>query len=232
MNLILPKKGILPMHCSANTTGENTAIFFGLSGTGKTTLSADPKRALIGDDEHGWGANGVFNFEGGCYAKLIDLSEEDEPAIFATTRKHGTVLENIVLDSEGVPDFHDTSRTQTHAAPTPSNSSTTNGRFQGRSPAERHLPDLRCLWGAPTHLPPDALAGRLPLHLRLHRQGGRYRSRREGATSHLLRLFRRAVHAHAPGVYADLLSEDGSARLNGLAHQHRLVRWRYGEEAE
>lgn len=112
MNTILPKKGILPMHCSANTTGENTAIFFGLSGTGKTTLSADPKRALIGDDEHGWGANGVFNFEGGCYAKLIDLSQEDEPAIFATTRKHGTVLENIVLDSQGVPDFHDTSKTQ------------------------------------------------------------------------------------------------------------------------
>jgi len=112
MNLILPKKGILPMHCSANTNGENTAIFFGLSGTGKTTLSADPKRALIGDDEHGWGANGVFNFEGGCYAKLINLSEEDEPEIFATTRQKGTVLENIVVDSEGVPDFFDTSKTQ------------------------------------------------------------------------------------------------------------------------
>ena len=112
MNLILPKKGILPMHCSANTTGENTAIFFGLSGTGKTTLSADPKRALIGDDEHGWGANGVFNFEGGCYAKLINLSEEDEPEIFATTKQKGTVLENIVVDSNGVPDFDDTSKTQ------------------------------------------------------------------------------------------------------------------------
>ena len=112
MNLILPKKGILPMHCSANTTGENTAIFFGLSGTGKTTLSADPKRALIGDDEHGWGANGVFNFEGGCYAKLINLSEEDEPEIFGTTRQKGTVLENIVVDSNGVPDFFDTTKTQ------------------------------------------------------------------------------------------------------------------------
>ena len=112
MNLILPKKGILPMHCSANTNGENTAIFFGLSGTGKTTLSADPKRALIGDDEHGWGANGVFNFEGGCYAKLIDLSEEDEPEIFGTTRKFGSILENIVMDENGIPDFHDTSKTQ------------------------------------------------------------------------------------------------------------------------
>ena len=112
MNLILPKKGILPMHCSANTTGENTAIFFGLSGTGKTTLSADPKRALIGDDEHGWGASGIFNFEGGCYAKLINLSEEDEPEIFATTKQKGTVLENIVVDDNGEPDFFDTSKTQ------------------------------------------------------------------------------------------------------------------------
>ena len=112
MNLILPKKGILPMHCSANTNGENTAVFFGLSGTGKTTLSADPKRALIGDDEHGWGANGVFNFEGGCYAKLIDLSAEDEPEIFGTTRRFGSILENIVMDENGVPDFHDTTKTQ------------------------------------------------------------------------------------------------------------------------
>ena len=112
MNLILPKKGILPMHCSANTTGENTAVFFGLSGTGKTTLSADPKRALIGDDEHGWGANGVFNFEGGCYAKLINLSEEDEPEIFGTTRRKGTVLENIGVDENNIPDFFDTSKTE------------------------------------------------------------------------------------------------------------------------
>ena len=82
-----------------------------MSGTGKTTLSADPNRALVGDDEHGWSQDGVFNFEGGCYAKLIDLSEEDEPAIFATTRMPGSILENIILDEDGVPDFHDDAKT-------------------------------------------------------------------------------------------------------------------------
>jgi phosphoenolpyruvate carboxykinase (ATP) len=112
MNYLLPQRGHLPMHCSANTTGDNTAVFFGLSGTGKTTLSADPSRALVGDDEHGWNEKGVFNFEGGCYAKLIDLSEEDEPAIFRTTRMPGTILENIVLDNNGSPDFQDASKTE------------------------------------------------------------------------------------------------------------------------
>jgi len=112
MNHILPAKGLLPMHCSANTDGENAALFFGLSGTGKTTLSADPGRALVGDDEHGWSDNGVFNFEGGCYAKLIRLSEEDEPAIYATTRMPGSILENVVLNADGTPDFDNGSLTQ------------------------------------------------------------------------------------------------------------------------
>ncbi len=112
MNHILPAEGLLPMHCSANTDGENSALFFGLSGTGKTTLSADPGRALVGDDEHGWSDNGVFNFEGGCYAKLIRLSEEDEPAIYATTHRPGSILENVVLNADGTPDFDNDSLTQ------------------------------------------------------------------------------------------------------------------------
>ena len=112
MNHILPSKGLLPMHCSANTDGKNAALFFGLSGTGKTTLSADPNRALVGDDEHGWSDKGVFNFEGGCYAKLIRLSEEDEPAIYATTKMPGSILENVVLNADGSPDFDNGSLTQ------------------------------------------------------------------------------------------------------------------------
>ena len=108
MNYSLPLQGIASMHCSANCdmNGENTAIFFGLSGTGKTTLSTDPKRRLIGDDEHGWDDNGVFNFEGGCYAKVINLSKENEPDIYGAIKRNA-LLENVTVDAEGKIDFAD-----------------------------------------------------------------------------------------------------------------------------
>ena len=113
MNYYLPLRGIASMHCSANTdkNGENTAIFFGLSGTGKTTLSTDPKRLLIGDDEHGWDDNGVFNFEGGCYAKVINLDKESEPDIYNAIRRDA-LLENVTVDEDGKIDFDDKSVTE------------------------------------------------------------------------------------------------------------------------
>jgi phosphoenolpyruvate carboxykinase (ATP) len=115
LNFLLPEQGVFPMHCSANVNPddpEDVAVFFGLSATGKTTLSADPERILIGDDEHGWSPRGIFNFEGGCYAKAIRLSPEGEPEIYQTTREFGTVAENLVLDANREMDFDDSTITE------------------------------------------------------------------------------------------------------------------------
>ena len=121
MNFELPGRGVMPMHCSANYDDDgDVALFFGLSGTGKTTLSADPNRMLVGDDEHGWADHGVFNFEGGCYAKVIHLSPENEPEIYATTERFGTILENVGLNKTSrLVDFEDASRTENTRAAYP-----------------------------------------------------------------------------------------------------------------
>ena len=121
LNYVLPESGVMPMHCSANVgPSDDTTIFFGLSGTGKTTLSATADRTLVGDDEHGWGPDGIFNFEGGCYAKAIGLSFEAEPQIYAAANRFGTVLENVVVSEiTGEPDFDDGSKTENTRAAYP-----------------------------------------------------------------------------------------------------------------
>ena len=114
LNFLLPEKGVMPMHCSANESpdGGSSAVFFGLSGTGKTTLSADPRRTLLGDDEHGWSDKGIYNFEGGCYAKTINLSREAEPEIHAASLRAGALLENVIVGADGTPDFDDGALTE------------------------------------------------------------------------------------------------------------------------
>ncbi len=140
LNYLLPENGVMPMHCSANVGANgDTTIFFGLSGTGKTTLSADASRTLIGDDEHGWSADGVFNFEGGCYAKVIKLSPDAEPEIFATTRQWGTILENVVMD-DNTRQLHldDASLTENTRAAYPL-SAIPNASTTGRSGIPRNI---------------------------------------------------------------------------------------------
>lgn len=139
MNWLLPEKGLLPMHCSANVgKAGDVALFFGLSGTGKTTLSSDPSRDLIGDDEHGWSPDGVFNFEGGCYAKVINLQREAEPEIWQASHRFGAVLENVVTDEHGALDLGDKTHTENTRSCYPLDF-IANARIDGQAGTPRHV---------------------------------------------------------------------------------------------
>ena len=226
MNDRLPLEGVLPMHCSANVDDDGrVAVFFGLSGTGKTTLSADPERHLIGDDEHGWSDDGIFNFEGGCYAKVIRLSAEAEPEIYATTRAFGTVLENVVMDERGVLDLDDDSKTENTRA------AYKLEQIANALPAKRggHPSSVVFLTAdAFGILPPIARLtprpGAVLVPLRLHREARRHRDRRHRAAADVLGVLRRAVPAAAAVGLRAACSARSSTQHDGdgLARQHGL----------
>ena len=207
MNYYMPKQGVLSMHCSANIgKAGDTALFFGLSGTGKTTLSADPERSLIGDDEHGWSPNGAFNYEGGCYAKVINLSPEGEPDIYRTTQMFGTILENVVLDPmTRTVKFEDQSITENTRASYPLHYIPNYVPVGTRRTSEEHrLPHGRCVRRAAASREALPRTGDVLLPVRLHGEGGGHGARREGAAGHVLVLLRRGV----PRLASDQVRRD------------------------
>ena len=228
MNYVLPGEGILPMHCSANV-GEDgdVAIFFGLSGTGKTTLSTTHDRALVGDDEHGWSDEGVFNFEGGCYAKVIRLSEKAEPEIYGTTKRFGTVLENVIIDpATRRLDLDDDSRTENTRGAYPI-TFMPNAEPSGVAGVPANVIMLTAdAFGV---LPP---LSRLSVDQAVYyflsgytAKGGRDGARHHRAPGHVQPLLRGALHGPRPrGLRRHAAREDRQARRARLAGQHGMDR--------
>ena len=229
MNYLMPKAGVLPMHCSATAAdgdGGDSAILFGLSGTGKTTLSHDPGRRLIGDDEHCWDDHGIFNIEGGCYAKVVDLAEAEEPDIYRALR-FGAVLENVVYDARSREvAYADTSLTENTRGCYPIEFVPQAGDpLRRHSPATRDLPGLRCVRRAAAGGAPDAGAGGVPLRQRVQRQDGGHRGGRHRTGGDVFTLFRRPVPGVAPhGIQRPAGRAAAPPRQSDLAAQYRLER--------
>ena len=230
MNYYLPLKGIASMHCSANTdmNGKNTAIFFGLSGTGKTTLSTDPKRLLIGDDEHGWDDNGVFNFEGGCYAKVINLDKDSEPDIYNAI-KRDALLENVTLDKDGKIDFADKSVTENTRVSYPINHIKNIVRPVSAAPAAKNVIFLSAdAFGV---LPPVSIL--TPEQTQYYflsgftaKLAGTERGITEPTPTFSACFGQAFLELHPDQVCRRAGQEDESERREGIPRQHRLERHR------
>lgn len=229
MNYLLPLRGMASMHCSANTSMDEkeTAIFFGLSGTGKTTLSTDPKRKLIGDDEHGWDKDGIFNFEGGCYAKVINLSRENEPDIYNAIRRNA-LLENVTVDAAGKIDFGDKSVTENTRVSYPIYhiENIVKPVSKAWRCQEGDLPLGRCFRRIASRFHPDSGADQVLLPLGLYRQAGRYRAWHHGAYAYVLRLLRSGFPlASSYEVCRGAGEENGDGGSYGLPRQYGLERY-------